>query len=226
VGTHLWKEGVKMPFPAIPIMDKDNNLLVYPKGPGFGNGGAYSVGVATGAVAATSSAGAVLFSFRWTSASKLAVIENVRVNAVVTGTITTSVPYQLALYAARSFTVDYTTNTATATMTGNNAKRRTSMATSGVGSILTLTTVAAGMTGATSTLDTQPLAMIAGNSGTVVGTQFFGAGWNWLWGATGGMHPLVLAANEGFIVAAPLAGPASGTYTVSVGVDWVETSDF
>jgi hypothetical protein len=215
-----------MPTATNLASDKDGNLLVYSRGAAMTGGGAYSIGTATGNVAATSSAGAVLFSMWWPgTAGKLALIENIRVAGVVTGTITTSVPFNLSVWMARSFTADYSTNNSTATLTTNNAKRRTSFPTTLMTSVNTLTTVAAGMTGATSTLDAQPLCTVCGATGTVIGTQFFG-GPVWLWNATSGQHPITLAALEGVIVTAPLAGPASGTYACSFSVDWTETTDY
>jgi hypothetical protein len=217
-----------MPYPAITTTDKDNNLCVIPRGPGFGANGAYSIGMTSGAIVATGAVDAAIFSFRWSDLTgKIAIIEDVRINAFVASTITTSVPYDLALYVARSFTADYTTSISAATMTTNNAKRRTSMATSLVGTGINIVTgVAAGMTGMTHTLDAQPVARVGGMTGTVVGTQFFGTGFSYLWGAVGGQTPIVLSSNEGIVIRAPLAGPATGTFKVSVNMDWVETADY
>jgi hypothetical protein len=209
-------------------VDTDKRLFATIRPPAFGALGAYSKGLASGQIVATGSANALIWAFRWTDATRFALIERVRVNAVVGGTITTAVPYNLALYFARGFTVTPTTSIGTTgTVSGGNAKRRTAMGTSIGPSITILSTVAAGMTGQTLGNDTDALAVIGGASGTVIGTQFFGVNPAPLWnGDTPNQHPLLLAQNEGLAIQAPLAGPATGTFQVAVSVDWMEVAAY
>jgi hypothetical protein len=148
-------------------------------------------------------------------------IERIRVNAVVTGTITTAVPYDLEAFFVTGYTVAPTTSATTATLTGRNAARRTAYGTTLMGGIYTLTTVAAGITGQTMTADAQSLARLSGASGTVIGTQFFG-GPQVLLDAKD--DPIVLSTEEGISIQAPLAGPATGTFRVAVTMDWREVS--
>ena len=186
--------------------------------------GAYSIGMATGLIVATGAADALIWTCRWTDTNKRAVIERLRVNAVVTGTITTAVPYDLAAYFASGFTVAPTTSITAATLTGRNAARRTAYGATLMNGIWVLTTIAAGITGQTFTLDNQPLGRVSGASGTVIGTQFFGGMATLIDSQQDpeNERPVILAADEGIAVRAPLAGPATGTFRVNVNLDWRE----
>lgn len=202
----------------------DKALYVSKRPVAIGALGAYSGGAVTGAIAATLAANSNLFYFRWTDATRFAVVDRIAVNAVVVSAITTSVPFDLALFFGTSFTVSGSANNTNATITGRNMKRRTSFGTTLVTAIQTCTT--AGMTGATITLDTQPLARISGTSGTAINTQFY-AGPVELWRPRdSGDHPIVLAQNEGLCIQNPLAGPASGTFTIAVTISWSETAAY
>jgi len=279
--------------------------------------GAYSLGASTGLIVATGAANAVIWACRWTDTARVALIERLRVNAVVTGTITTAVPYDLAAYFVRSFTVAPSTGGVAATLTAN--QRQSSSDAMLMSSIYSLDTAAIGMTstltsirataykwtasaaggagsfyceasgggtpslaspskvrengvdmtlaaavaalpagsywygdgdtlgyntvyvhladdadpdtkdagwidhfvGAVFTVDPHPLARISGATGTVIGTQFFGNGPVILLDYKRG-DEVRLAANQGIVLRAPLAGPATGTFRVSVSMDWRE----
>src|SRR5436309_62403 len=127
--------------------------------------GRFSIGQASGLIVATGSVDAVIWTCRWTDATLKALIERIRVNAVVTGTITTAVPYDLAAYFVSSYTVSPTTSISAATLTGRNSARRTGLDAS-LMNMWVLTTVAAGITGQTFTADAQPLGRVAGATGT------------------------------------------------------------
>jgi len=186
--------------------------------------GRYSIGTATGLIVATGAAGAVIWTCRWTSPTLKALIKRIRVNAVVTGTITAAVPYDLEAYFVNGYTVAPTTGISTATLTGRNGGRRGGIDTTSMSGIFTLTTVAAGITGHTFVADAQPLARIAGATGTVIGTQFFGGAVTLIDDDETDSNPVVLGENEGISIQAPLAGPATGTFRVSVNLDWAEVS--
>lgn len=210
-------------------IDSDKHVPVVTRPPAFGALGAYSKGLTTGQIAATGAANAVIWAMRWTDATRFALIERVRINAVVGATITAAVPYNLQLFFSRGFTVSPTTSIGTTgTFTGSNGKRRTSMGTSLMGGMWILGTVAAGLTGQTLGNDTDPLGVIVGASGTAIGSQFFGVGMPCdLWGAEAAInHPLILAQNEGLAIQAPLAGPATGTFAITVDVDWTEVAAY
>jgi hypothetical protein len=185
--------------------------------------GSYSIATASGLIVATGAVNALIWTCRWTSAVKRALIERLRVNAVVTGTITTSVPYDLAAFFVTGYSVAPTTSIATATLTGRNGARKTAgVDPSLMGGIFTLTTIAAGITGHTFVADTQPLGRVAGATGTVIGNQFFGGQPVTLIDSEEDMAPVILGEEEGLALVAPLAGPASGTFRVAVTVDWKE----
>lgn len=284
--------------------------------------GNYSFSSATGAVVATGAANALIWACRWTDANRVAIIERLRVNACVTGTITTAVPYDLAAYFVRSFTVAPSTGAVVATLTGSRRSTAHDEAMLMAG-IYTLDTAAIGMTstltsirsasykwtasvaggtgsfyceasgsgnpslaspskirengvdmtlasavaalpagsywygdgdtlgyntvyvhladgadpdskdtgwidhfvGAVFTVDASPLARISGASGTVIGTQFFGAGPSPLLDYRRGSE-VVLGVNEGVVIRAPLAGPATGTFRVAVTMDWREAGNY
>lgn len=278
--------------------------------------GRYSIGSVTGLLAATQPAGITLWAAHWTS-SKRAIIESLRVNGVVTGTITVAVPYDLAVYFAKSFTVAAAAGGAT--LTGRNGAHKTAYSASSFGGIYTHATNTTGLStmtsireaaykwtasaaggagsfrceaagggtptlatpsairengvdmtlasavaalpansywygdgdtlgystvyvhladdadpdgkdagwiehwvGACFTADTQPLARISGATGTVIATQFFGAGPSELIRSDKG-EEIELNQNEGLVIKAPLAGPATGTFRVSINMRWYET---
>lgn len=274
--------------------------------------GRYGIGTATGLVAATGSANALIWACR--CVDKRTVVERLRVNAVVTGTITAAVPYDLAVYFARNFTVVPTTNAIAAILTGQGFKTA-SVDAPLLGGLWTLNTQAAGMVstntsirtaalkwtasvaggagvfyvelaaggnptlaepsmvraggvdlslasavaalpagsywygdgdtlgfstvyvhladdsdpdskavgyvehwlGAVFDQDTHPLVCVSGATGTVIGTQFFGGMANLI-----DDEEIELAPNEGLVVRAPLAGPATGTFRVNVNMAWLE----
>lgn len=213
-------------------LDTDGNQRMVPRCPAFGALGAYSKSLATGAIVATGSVGAVIWAMRWADATRLCLVERIKVAAVVTSAITAGTAYSLQVFLARGFTVSPTTNIGTtATFSGGNAKRRTSMGTSimnASGGMWILGTAAAGLTGQTLGNDTDPLATaVGGNNATApVGQQFFGANPTNLWDAQVQGHPIILAQNEGLAIQAPLAGPADGTFRVTVSVDWMEVAAY
>lgn len=175
---------------------------------------AYSVTVVTGTIGAGLAANAPLMQLRWTHATRLCVIESVRVWAGSIVAFTAGFT-QVDLMFARAFTVDGTGG-ATATLTGNNGKRRTSqMGTTALGSIRIATTAALGA--GTHTLDTQPLGSTGGSVVNVAGTPVVPI--SELAPPQGG-HPILLAQNEGLIIRATV--PATGTWTMGVDIHWSE----
>jgi hypothetical protein len=65
-----------------------------------------------------------------------------------------------------------------------------------------------------------PLARVAGATGTVIGTQFFGNMIDLINSRVG--SEIILEENQGLVIRAPLAGPATGTFRVAVNLDWRE----
>jgi hypothetical protein len=203
--------------------------------------GAYMVNGRTSVYSALA-AGSPLFSFRWGSATALAVVMRVRINVVTTTAPTANGAAERELIVARGFTASDTGGTAVV-LTGNNAKMRTSHATSLIatnGDMRFGTTIAPG----TRTLDTNPLSSvvswigsnftgvdIGGGGSGATAAAFIGIGGlgmiPLLDAMTGQDYPLVLAQNEGFIVRIGKdAQPTTAAQQTYVNVSWSEVAAY
>jgi len=182
----------------------------------IGSLGAYSLGGASGVMAAGLAAASPVFSFRY-GGSSLVLVRRVLFDAVNAGTAFTAGTAVFNLFAARSFTASDSGGTA---ITPTINKLRTSFATSGVADARLSST--ATLTAGTRTLDSQPLASLVGAAGAASSvivpqaTPFLDR--------RPGDWPLVLAANEGLVVQATVA--ATGTWTFKVQIDWEEVSAY
>ena len=178
--------------------------------------GSYRKAQTSGIMAATLSA-ARTYSFRWapTPNTNLCLVRRIIISA---GGLTawTAGYVKIDAFAARAMTAIDSSGGTAGTVSGNNGKLRTAMATtSGVTTYISTT----GATSAgTETLDTDPFGTIATSVITTSGipvlppTDLFYPG-------VGG-HPLVLANQEGFII--KTTAPAGGGLTVGVVVEWDE----
>jgi hypothetical protein len=217
-------------------VDLHGNLRVYGHPPDVL--GCYMVNGRTGTYAALA-AGSPLYSFRWSSSTALAVIMRVKVSVTTVTAATVAGQAERELIVARSFSVSDTGGTAV-TLTGNNQKMRTSMATSLVGDMRFGQPLTAG----TRTLDSAPIASAvawlpllftgvdigcggAANT-TTANSCMGGIGMIELLNATNGQdYPLVLAQNEGFIVRIGKdAQPTTAVQQTYVNVSWCEVSAF
>jgi len=189
----------------------------------------YRVSVATGTLAAALAAGAQVFQFKWTDASKLAVINRIRtyfqpLTPFTAATLTDHTSFDAFVARAHAGGGGGTA----LTLTGNNAKMRTNMNTS-LAAINISTTAA--LTPAT-TLDSQPFcqSIRKGNrvnpaSATEETIQPVGADIDFY--ADGFLDtPLVLAQNEGFVIRNRTVWPAAGTGVLIVEVHWSEVSEY
>ena len=181
-------------------------------------------------------ANAVLAAVRWVAAAATnapeypnqAPLVMVPLRISVQTTVVTAVTAQrndaIAAFVQRSYTVSETTNVSAFTLSGNNAKMATGFGTSQFNTAgqMAVTSNAAGCTGGTKTGDTQPFG-VAGFP-AALGAIGTGTGTLDLYRADiiHGMHPLTLATNEGFTVQWGATALASGTVTVTVGVEWME----
>jgi hypothetical protein len=133
------------------------------------------------------------------------------------------------LTAARAWTGAGTGGTRY-TMTGNNAKLRTSMGTSLINDTGISTTAALGA--GTKTLDTTNLGSIAYGIGTGAITtsldlRILNAGDGILLDADGeGYQPFVAAQNEGVVIRSGIIGPAGMTWNFAVQSVWAEAAAF
>jgi hypothetical protein len=178
--------------------------------------GAYRCTKTTGTIAAATAAG-VMAAFRYPGTG-VAVVASVRIGinlltAYTAGSIIFSV------WGTRSYTATETTNYTAATLTGNNAKLRTSMATcSSLFGVATTT----GITGGTGTDDSQPLGSCTFTLPATVAGQsvqdFF----------TFNMQsfPLILGQNEGFRLRNDTAFASAGTSNLVISVEWFEATSY
>lgn len=195
--------------------------------------GHYGLSVVTGTLAAALAANAVVFSARWSAAS-LCIITSLKTRFLpltpfTVATLTDHTSFDVVM--GTGFTASHTGGTAL-TMTGHSFKRRTSMATTSFTDLRIATTAAlAGAAGLT--LFPHPLAQslrkgnrvnpAAATEETISPTTdgidvdiYVGDG----------MHPIVLAQNEGIIVRNRTVWPAAGTGILMVAMDWAEATAY
>ena len=191
--------------------------------------GHYRISVVTGTLAAALAASAQVFQFKNTT-TNLSVIHRIRTRFL-----------PLTLFTAATLT-DHTSFDAfmvrsyaaggggtTLTLTGNNAKLRTNMAT--CGSIINVSTTAA-LTAAT-TLDANPFSQSIRKGNRVNPTaateetiQPTTDGLEFKPDVDAGEYPLVLAQNEGFVIRNRTVWPAAGTGILLIEVSWAEVATY
>jgi hypothetical protein len=181
--------------------------------------GSYSMGLASGTMAAGLAAAAPIASFRYGGTNK-ALVKKIVLSAGDTATAFAAGIVSFNLFVARSFTAS-DTGGAAATITGNNGKLATSFATTGISDFRASSTAA--LTPGTRTLDATPVGAYIGSVPAVAGSLLCPVG-TFLFLAEATMLPLILAQNEGFVVQATV--PGTGTWTFSVQVAWDEVSAF
>ena len=183
--------------------------------------GHYRVGVKTGAIAATLSAASGLLSYRWAPGNgTFAVLLRIEAAVVVDSTVTTGVPMDIAAWNARSFSVQAAANGAAVAFTAQSQKNRSTMSQS-LASIYYASSTTA-ITEGTQTLDGAPFAnapfnpptnTVAGSASALVDLYSV---------KTFGQHPEVYQSNEGFVLQNIAAGPATGTISYYINVEWAE----
>jgi hypothetical protein len=188
--------------------------------------GAYCYGGFSGLLPAALGANSEIFQFRWTDATRLAVIRKIIVSASVSTTMfAAGVPVQIDLVKATGWSAQGTGGTAVSPAA--LLKRRTSMGSSLVasGDIRIATTAALGA--GTKTLEGLSLAtLMAGGPITAsLNGTIFPPTILWQAKVADGEHPGVLAQNEGFVIRS-VAVPATGTWMITVSVDWAEVTSY
>jgi hypothetical protein len=189
--------------------------------------GAYSYGGFTGILGAALGANSEIYQFRWTDATRFAVIRKIKISASVSTTFfAAGVPVQIDLVKSTAWTVAGTGGTAIspAALLKTRTSQGSSLVASGDMRIATTAALGAG----TKTLETLSLSSIAA-PGPITASLNGGiiAPGTILWQAEvgDGEHPLILAQNEGFSIRS-VAVPATGTWTVSVNVIWTEVTAY
>jgi len=196
----------------------------------YGSLGHYRISMATGTIGAALAANAELFQFRWTDATRFAVVQKILIGAGANVAATGAALVTLEATIARSWTVAGTGG-ATATLTANNQKvRTTGMGTTLLGEVRIATTAALGA--GTKTLDSQGV----GNKTLGIGTGAITTSHRLDLmektdllevDADGSVHPLILAQNEGFVIKnGATAWPAAMTWALGVTVVWAEVTAY
>lgn len=190
--------------------------------------GFYRFAGVTGAIAAGMAANGELLQFRWTDATRFAVIHRIRVTGMRATTAFAAGTIDLKATIARAFTASGTGGTPL-TLTGENQQLRTSFGASLVGDLRIATTAALGA--GTKTLDTQDIGFIATHSSAGVGAatpiigSIFLPIYDLFWADVGsGEHPIVLAQNEGFVVRGTV--PGTGVWNLGIEIGWAEVAAF
>jgi hypothetical protein len=206
----------------------DNALFVEGRPPALNGFGAYSITVSTGNVTATLAANAPLFSMRWTAPGALCLIHRVAINVGTVTSVTAAVRSNWVLRGLREFVVNDTGGTqVSVATTANDQKLRTSMPPSlfGINDIRVATTGT--LTAGTRIRDANMLGYLCGNvpAASGVGAWLIGPGSGLvpLFDGTGvGDYPLLLTRYDGFAIESEVTGPATGTFTLVVRVEWLE----
>ena len=193
-----------------------------------GSLGHYRLSMASGTIAAALAANGELFHFRWTDATRLAVVHKVLISAGANVAATAAGLVALEAVIARSWSAAGTGGTA-ATITGNNQKTRTSMGTTLLGEARCASTAALGA--GTKTLDSQGVGNLAIGIGTgaltttpvltlIPKTDLLEMDAN-------EPHPVVLAQNEGLVIKnGATAWPATLTWNIGVTIVWAEIAAY
>lgn len=193
----------------------------------YGSLGAYSYGGFTGILPAALGANSEIFQFRWTDATRFAVVNEVKISAAVSTTFfAAGVPVQIDLVKATAWTVAGSGGTRVTPVA--LLKKRTSMGSTLVAATDIGIATTAALTAGTKTLETYAQASIlaagpitASLNGVIIppGTIL------WRSEVGDGQHPFVLAQNEGFVIRS-VAVPATGTWTAAISVDWTEVTAY
>jgi hypothetical protein len=183
--------------------------------------GYYAIGIDNGTTVMTAglAANSPIVAFRWGNAN-LCLIRSIKFGLDST-TAFAAGRLDIAAFIARSFTVSDTGGT-TATLTGNNAKKRTSFGTTLLTELRFSQT--ATLTAGTRTLDTQPFARINAINLTATGTTVIQPNTTIWQRDSSDEYPIVLAQNEGIVIQATV--PATGTWFYSCNIEWMEAASF
>lgn len=189
--------------------------------------GHYTYGGFSGILPAALAANSEIFQFRWSDATRLCLINEVKISAIVSTTMfAAGVPVQIDMVKATGWTA--AGSGGTRATPAALLKKRTSMGSTLIAaSDIGIATTAA-LTAGTKTLETIALAAIVA-AGPITGNlngEIIAPGTILYRGEVGdGQHPLTLAQNEGFVIRS-VAVPATGTWTVAIQVDWTEVTAF
>ncbi len=184
-------------------------------------GGWCSIGVQSGALAATA-ANAPVFSLRNISA-KLIMVRRIGIGLIATTGFTAAQKVDAALIVARGFTVSDSGGTAIG-FTGSNAKHRTALNTPASLDCRISTTAA--LTAGTRTLDVNALAQLGNYAQAAAAGVVIAPALSNLFAHDTGDYPLVLSQNEGLVITLPTALGAGGVANLFVNLEFAESDSF
>lgn len=202
-------------------------LHVTPKHIPYGALGHYKYGGFTGILPAALAANSEIFQFRWSDATRFALITKIMISACVSTTFfAAGVPVQIDMVKAISWTVagsGGTRSTPAALHKARTTMGSSLVATSDIGIAST-----AALTAGTKTLEGESMAAIVapGPITASLNGQIIAPG-TILWepDLANGEHPLLLAQNEGFVIRS-VAVPATGTWQFAATINWAEVTTY
>lgn len=201
-----------------------NALCVTMRPVDYGTNGSYRISMMSGTMAAGISFNDV-FQARWTSSTLLALVWKVQLDGMSGSSTAFAAGISFfKCYLVKNWTADGSGGNS-ATLTGNNNKLRTSMATTSMGAIRISSTAA--LTAGTRTLDTYQLSGTMFSIGTVASvnyrfqTPLYGTG------ASSNLNnpmPMVLTQNQGVMIQGTV--PGTGTWQFGVTMSWSEVASY
>jgi hypothetical protein len=187
----------------------------------YGALGSYRMSLLSGTMAAGLAANSEVFQFRWSDATRICVVTSVIWDGLSGSATAFAAGFgKVDMMVARSWSADGSGGVA-ATISGNNAKQRTSMGSTLLGAVRASSTAA--LTAGTKTLDTQAIGQYSAAIGTGTSVQWMPQ-FDLFHADPGGESPLILAANEGFVIRATV--PATGTWQFGATVCWTELAAY
>lgn len=189
----------------------------------------YQIACKTGAIAAGAGTN-IIFYARWTSTTKMAMIERVLINGHYATTAYSAGAVLYELHIARGFTAENGTPHGTAlTITGLNQRLKTGYPTTAFAVIRVTDTTAGGMGAPTWTLDSNPIGQLASHSSAgvsaatpIIGSQYLpNSGELFRADVASGEYPIILGANEGIGIRVTV--PATGVAVHGITMKWAET---
>lgn len=187
----------------------------------------YQISSKTGSVAA-GAATKLIFYARNASTSKLAHILHLKMNGVIATTAFAAGQVLYEAFIARGFSAENGTPGGTAlTITGENARLKTSFDTTAL-SVVRIASTAA-LAAPTWTLDAQPFGQLNSHSSAgvnaatpIIGSQYLpNEGDLFKVDLAAGQFPIVLGANEG--IGLQVTVPATGVWIAGITMKWAET---
>lgn len=184
-------------------------------------GGHFAMAVTFSNTAGGPAAASQLFSMRWAETKFLYVLKRVMASAATTTAFTTAQAVDLDIIKATSFSVGASGGTAITLPTTSNKARSATMSGSILGTNGNMQISSGGaLTAGTQTLDNQPFGYAAVLGSTALAT--IGQPVPLFQQVDAGSHPMIFAANEGYVIRNGIALGAAGVVKFGFVIEWVE----